>query len=54
MASANRYLEQVYRTGHNREFGVPSTLQGTAEEEEDQESVIAAICWACVTSSSPS
>jgi hypothetical protein len=30
MASANRYLEQVYRTGHNREFGVPSTLQGTA------------------------
>ena len=30
MASANRYLEQVYRAGHNREFGVPSTLQGTA------------------------
>lgn len=30
MASANRYLEQVYRIGHNREFGVPSTLQGTA------------------------
>jgi transposase len=30
MASAHRYLEQVYRTGHNREFGVPSTLQGTA------------------------
>ena len=30
MASANRYLEQVYRLGHNREFGVPSTLAGTA------------------------
>lgn len=30
MAGANRYLEQVYRQGHNREFGVPSTLQGTA------------------------
>ena len=30
MASANRYLEQVYRSGHNREFGVPSTLAGTA------------------------
>ena len=30
MASANRYLEQVYRPGHNREFGVPSTLAGTA------------------------
>jgi hypothetical protein len=30
MASANRYLEQVYRASHNREFSVPSTLQGTA------------------------
>lgn len=30
MGSANRYLEQVYRAGHNREFGVASTLQGTA------------------------
>ncbi|MCW2313339.1 ISNCY family transposase [Rhodoferax antarcticus] len=30
MASANRYLEQVYRPGHNREFCVPSTLAGTA------------------------
>jgi hypothetical protein len=30
MDSANRYLEQVYRPGHNREFGVPSTLAGTA------------------------
>lgn len=30
MASANRYLEQVYRPGHNREFGVPSALAGTA------------------------
>jgi transposase len=30
MDSANRYLEQVYRVGHNREFGVPSTLPGTA------------------------
>ena len=30
MGSANRYLEQVYRLGHNREFGVPSTLAGTA------------------------
>ena len=30
MASANRYLEQVYRPAHNREFGVPSTLAGTA------------------------
>jgi hypothetical protein len=30
MAGANRYLEQVYRPGHNREFGVPSTLAGTA------------------------
>jgi Winged helix-turn helix len=30
MGSANRYLEQVYRDSHNREFGVPSTLPGTA------------------------
>ena len=30
MGSANRYLEQVYRMGHNREFGVSSTLQGSA------------------------
>jgi hypothetical protein len=30
MASANRYLEQVYRAAHNREFCVPSTLPGTA------------------------
>jgi len=30
MESANRYLEQVYRPGHNREFGVASTLPGTA------------------------
>ena len=27
---ANRYLEQVYRQSHYREFGVPSTLPGTA------------------------
>jgi hypothetical protein len=30
MGSANQYLEQVYRAGHNREFGVCSTLPGTA------------------------
>ena len=30
MASANRYLDQVYRLAHNREFAVPSTLPGTA------------------------
>jgi hypothetical protein len=30
MGSANRYLDQVYRAGHNREFGVPSALEGTA------------------------
>ena len=30
MRSANRYLEQVYRGSHNREFGVASTLAGTA------------------------
>ena len=30
MASANGYLDRVYRDGHNAEFGVASTLQGTA------------------------
>ena len=30
MASANQYLEQVYRLAHNREFCVASTLPGTA------------------------
>jgi Winged helix-turn helix len=30
MDSANRYLEQVYRPAHNREFAVASTLPGTA------------------------
>ena len=30
MNSANRYLEQVYRAAHNREFAVASTLEGTA------------------------
>lgn len=30
MEAANRYLELVYRGGHNREFCVPSTLPGTA------------------------
>ncbi len=30
MGSANRYLEQVYRAGHNREFAVASTLPGSA------------------------
>lgn len=30
MASANRYLEQLYRHSHNQEFGVASTLPGTA------------------------
>ena len=30
MASANRYLELVYRHAHNREFGVPSALAGAA------------------------
>jgi Winged helix-turn helix len=30
MGAANLYLEQVYRPSHNREFGVPSTLPGTA------------------------
>lgn len=30
MAQANRYLEQVYRPAHNREFCVASTLAGSA------------------------
>ena len=30
MVSANQYLEQVYRPAHNQEFGVASTLPGTA------------------------
>jgi hypothetical protein len=30
MVGANRYLEQVYRTSHNREFCVPSAVPGTA------------------------
>ena len=30
MTAANRYLEQVYRPAHNREFAVPSALPGTA------------------------
>lgn len=30
MASANQYLQDVYRQAHNREFGVASTLAGTA------------------------
>ena len=30
MAAANRYLEQVYRPAHNREFAVASTLPGAA------------------------
>lgn len=30
MEAANRYLELVYRDGHNREFCVASTLPGTA------------------------
>ena len=30
MDSANRYLEQVYRESHNREFCVPSVVPGTA------------------------
>ena len=28
--AANRYLEEVYRPGHNREFGVASRCEGTA------------------------
>lgn len=30
MEAANRYLEHTYREAHNREFGVASTLDGTA------------------------
>ena len=30
MRAANRYLDEVYRAAHNREFAVPSTLEGTA------------------------
>ena len=30
MDAANQYLEQAYREAHNREFGVSSTLSGTA------------------------
>ena len=30
MDGANRYLERLYRPSHNREFGVPSTLPGSA------------------------
>ena len=30
MDAANRYLEHTYRQAHNREFGVASTLAGTA------------------------
>ena len=30
MGGANQYLEQVYRANHNREFGMPSALAGTA------------------------
>lgn len=30
MGSANQYLEQIYRAGHNREFGVGSILAGSA------------------------
>ena len=30
MAAANRYLERIYREGHNREFCVASTLPGMA------------------------
>ncbi len=30
MESANRYLEEVYRPEHNREFSVASTLHGSA------------------------
>jgi transposase len=30
MDAANRYLEHTYRQAHNREFGVASTLPGTA------------------------
>ena len=30
MAGANRYLDEAYRPAHNREFGVPSSLNGSA------------------------
>jgi Winged helix-turn helix len=30
MAAANRYLDQVYREAHNKEFAVASTLEGSA------------------------
>ena len=30
MDAANRYLERIYRQGHNREFCVASTMPGTA------------------------
>jgi hypothetical protein len=30
MHAANRYIDQVYRAAHNREFVVASTLEGTA------------------------
>jgi hypothetical protein len=30
MHTANRYLDEVYRVAHNREFAVPSTLEGVA------------------------
>jgi len=30
MQAANRFLERIYRQGHNREFGVASALAGTA------------------------
>ena len=30
MGRANRYLEQIYRASHNREFSVAATLEGTA------------------------
>ena len=30
MHGANRFLDRVYRPAHNREFGVASTLPGTA------------------------
>ncbi|MEO7937069.1 MAG: hypothetical protein ABIR55_00435 [Burkholderiaceae bacterium] len=30
MAGANRHLEQIYRAAHNREFGIPISLSGSA------------------------
>ena len=30
MHAANKYLDEFYRLAHNREFAVPSTLEGTA------------------------